>query len=235
MLPRADLVWLDIERPWEENLALITESSHSRFPVCKGGLHEILGVISAKRLIGQIHGEAEFDLTESLQPAVFVPPSMTAMELLNLFRTSNSRMVFVVDEYGELLGIVSLHDLLESVTGEFLSDETEEPRAMQRPDGSWWLDGLIPIHELKDSLGLKTVPDEDKARYHTLSGMMMWLLDRVPHTGDTALWECWRFEVVDIDGKRIDKVLATPAPNGDCLDDSPLETDNPDGADSVPE
>lgn len=217
IVPRADVVWLDTNRPWEETLALVTESNHTRFPVCRGGLNEILGVISAKQLFSLSLRGGNVDLTEDLQTPVFVPVSLTGMELLHQFRANNCRMVFVVDEYGDVQGIVSLHDLLESVTGEFHPDNVEEARAFRREDGSWFLDGLIPIHELKDSLGMKTVPEEDKARYHTLSGMMMWLLGRVPHTGDIAVWECWRFEVVDIDGKRIDKVLATFVPDGeDC-------------------
>lgn len=220
MVPRSDMVWLDVNRPWSETLALIVESSHSRFPVCRGGLNDILGVISAKQLFSQaLRGPV--DITQDLQAAVFVPTSLTGMELLNEFRANNSRLVFVVDEYGEVQGIVTLHDLLESVTGEFQPDIGEEAWAFQREDGSWLLDGLIPVQELKDSLGLKSVPEEDKARYHTLSGMMMWLLGRVPHTGDIAVWECWRLEVVDLDGKRIDKVLASlVSDNEDCPEDT---------------
>jgi len=215
MVPRTDLIWLDVNRPWAENLALITESNHSRFPVCRGGLHEVLGVISVKKLLNLPRHQSEVDLTEDLQPAVFVPSWLTGMELLHQFKANDSRLVFVVNEYGELQGIVSLHDLLESVTGEFHSANVEEARAFQREDGSWLLDGLIPLHELRDCLGIKTLPEEDKARYQTLSGMMMWLLGRVPHTGDIAMWENWRFEVVDLDGKRIDKVLASLVPDSD--------------------
>ncbi len=120
--------------------------------------------------------------------------------------------MFVIDEYGEVQGMVTLHDVIESVTGEFLPHDTEEAWAVQREDGSWLLDGLIPIVELKDRLGIRTVPEEDKGRYHTLSGMVMWLLGRLPGTGDIATWENWRLEVIDLDGKRIDKVLASRLP-----------------------
>lgn len=119
-------------------------------------------------------------------------------------------MVFVVDEYGEVDGLVTLSDVIESVTGERHPQSTEESWAVQREDGSWLLDGLIPILELKDRLGIKHVPEEEKGRYHTLSGMMMWLLGRLPSTGDISTWDGWRLEVVDLDGRRIDKVLATP-------------------------
>lgn len=212
MVPRADIVSLDLERPLAENLERVASSSYSSFPVCRGGLDDILGIASAKKLFNQsLRGEA-IDLTTELQPAVYVPESLTGMELLDQFRASGTYIVFVIDEYGEIQGMVTLHDVIESVTGEFLPHDTEEAWAVQREDGSWLLDGLIPIVELKDRLGIRTVPEEDKGRYHTLSGMVMWLLGRVPNTGDIATWESWRFEVVNLDGKRIDKVLATALP-----------------------
>jgi putative hemolysin len=134
------------------------------------------------------------------------------MDLLGNFRASGMQMVLVVDEYGEVQGLVTLQDVLEAVTGEFKSHNQEDAWSVQREDGSWLLDGLIPTHELKDRLLLKTVPEEDKGRYHTLSGLMMWLLGRLPQTGDIATWETWRLEVVDLDGKRVDKVLASRIP-----------------------
>ena len=158
-----------------------------------------------------VRGES-VDFTQNLQAPVYVPESLTGMELLDQFRASGTYIVFVIDEYGEVQGMVTLHDVIESVTGEFLPHDTKESWAVQREDGSWLLDGLIPILELKDRLNMKAVPEEDKGRYHTLSGMMMWLLGRLPSTGDIAVWEGWRFEVVDLDGKRIDKVLASPVP-----------------------
>jgi putative hemolysin len=212
MVPRADIVWLDVNRPLEENLARMAESDHSRFPVCRGSLDDILGIVTAKQLFNQKLKGGRTDLTEQLQPAVYVPESLTGMELLDQFRASSTHLVFVIDEYGEVLGMVTLYDVLESVTGEFQPHGHEEPWAVQREDGSWLLDGLIPILELKDRLQLKTVPEEDKGRYHTLSGMVMWLLGRLAQTGDVATWEQWRLEVVDLDGKRIDKVLASRIP-----------------------
>ena len=128
--------------------------------------------------------------------------------------------MLVIDEYGEINGLVTLRDVLQALTGEFLPSRQEEAWAVQRADGSWILDGLIPIPELKDRLGLKSVPAEGRARYHTLSGMVMWLADQLPHTGDVLVWENWRLEVIDLDGKRIDKVLATPIP--------PTESPHPD-------
>lgn len=212
MIPRGDIVFLDISQPLEENLKRVSESNHSRFPVCRGGLHDIVGVITAKQLFTQLHQTGKTDLTAQLQPCVYVPESLTGMELLDQLRTSATPMVFVIDEYGEIQGLVTLQDVLEAVTGEFKARNIEDAWAVQRADGSWLLDGMIPIPELKDRLGLQAAPEEEKGRYHTLSGMMMWLLGHLPHTGDFAQWEKWQLEVVDLDGKRVDKVLASRLP-----------------------
>ena len=212
MIPRADIVYLDVALPLEENLKSVVESEHSRFPVCRGGLHEVLGIVSTKQLLNQTLKGGLNDLGGQLQPAVFVPETLTGMDLLGDFRASDTHMVLVIDEYGEVQGLVTLQDVLEAVTGEFRPRNQEDAWAVQREDGSWLLDGLIPVPELKDRLELKTVPEEDKGRYHTLSGLMMWLLGRLPQTADVATWEGWRLEVVDLDGKRVDKVLASRLP-----------------------
>ena len=212
MVPRSDIVWLDAGRPLEENLARVAQSYHSRFPVCRGGLEEILGIISCKQLFSQTLKGGQPDIASQLQSPVFVPETLTGMELLEQFRASGSHMAFVIDEYGEVQGLVALQDVMEAVTGEFRPDRQEDAWAVQREDGSWLLDGLIPLPELKDLLELREVPEEDKGRYHTLSGMIMWLLGRLPCTGDVIAWEGWRLEVVDLDGKRIDKVLASRLP-----------------------
>ncbi|MFP5502896.1 MAG: hemolysin family protein [Candidatus Sericytochromatia bacterium] len=211
MVPRSEVVWLDVNRPMEANLALITDTAYARFPVCRGGLDDILGIVGAKQLFNQLLRHEPLDITRELQAPLYVPESLTGLHLLEQFQTSGMHMVFVIDEYGEVQGMATLHDLLESVTGEFEPVSSEEARAVRREDGSWLLDGLIPMIELQDLLGLKSVPDEDRGRYHTLSGMIMWLLGRLPNTGDVATWQGWRFEVVDMDAKRIDKVLASPA------------------------
>ena len=216
MVPRAEVVWLDLDRPLDDNLRRISESSHSAFPVCRGGLEEVVGVTVVKELFGQSLAHGQIDLAVGLEPAVFVPESLTGMALLEEFRAKESHMAFVVDEYGDVLGLVTLRDLIEAVTGEFQPRNPEDAWGVLREDGSWLLDGLIPIPELKDRLGLRSVPEEDKGRYHTLSGMFMWLLGRVPRTTDRVDWEGWTLEIVDMDGRRIDKVLAMrqgPAPD----------------------
>ncbi|KAA0180693.1 hemolysin family protein [Cupriavidus cauae] len=213
MVPRGDVISLDVELPLEENLRRIEESDHSRFPVVRGGMHDVIGVVSARQLLARkLRGEAT-DLAAVMQAPVYVPESVTGMELLEHFRSSGGQMAFVIDEYGEVLGIVTLQDLIEAITGEFKPDIAGDEWAVQREDGSWLLDGLIPIPELKDRIGLRSVPEEDKERYHTLSGMLLLLLGRLPQIADSVSWLDWKFEIVDMDGKRIDKVLATPLPS----------------------
>ncbi len=212
MIPRSDMAWLDIEAPLDENLAVIQTHGHSRYPVCRGGLEDVVGVITAQQLLQQMAATQTANIEEGMLPAVFVPETLSGMELLEHFRASSSQMVFVVDEYGEVQGVITLRDVLEAITGEFTSDTEEENWAMQRDDGSWLIDGLIPVPELKDRLEMKALPDEDRGRYNTLAGMVMMLLGRLPRTTDHVEWDGWRFEVVDMDGKRIDKVLVTQLP-----------------------
>ncbi|MCB6185052.1 hemolysin family protein [Leeia sp. TBRC 13508] len=219
MIPRSDVVFIDIQLSTEENIHRLIESEHSRFPVCDGGLTNVLGVVHAKQALSMIAKGQAPDFLNHLLPSVYVPETLTGMELLEQFRANNISMAFVIDEYGEIEGIVTLQDVLEAVTGEFTPRNAEDAWAVQREDGSWLLDGAIPLPEMKDRLVLKTLPEEDKGRYHTLSGMMMLLLGKVPSTADYTEWADWRFEVVDMDGRRIDKVLATPIVSSSILGD----------------
>jgi putative hemolysin len=211
MVPRSEIVTLDASLPWEENVKRIEEEDHTRFPVLRGGWGDVAGVASARGLLRRlIRGETPNLEGAKLPPPVFVPESLTGLELLKNFRETGTQMAFVIDEYGEVLGMVTLRDVMEAITGEFTPRNVEESWAIKRDDGSWLLDGLIPIPELKDRLSLRNVPEEEKGGYHTLSGMMMLLLGKLPQTTDKADWDGWRFEVVDIDGKRVDKVMASP-------------------------
>ncbi len=128
-------------------------------------------------------------------------------------------MAFVIDEYGQVQGIVTLQDLIEAITGEFHPRDPETSWAVQREDGSWLLDGHIPVPELKDRLRLESVPDEERGRYHTLSGMLMLLSGRLPKVADAVNWEGWHLEIVDMDGKTIDKVLASRLPDTEPVED----------------
>ena len=208
MIPRAEIVWLEATATPEDVLRVIADAEHSRYPVCRGGLDDVAGIISAQSLLQQsILGKA-FELETRLQPPVFVPETLSGMELLEQFRGTSAQLVFVVDEYGEVQGMITVRDVLEAITGEFRTEVAADSWAVQRDDGSWLFDGLIPTPELKDRLALKELPEEDRGRYNTLAGMIMLLLGRLPGTADWVEWEGWRFEVVDLDGKRVDKVLA---------------------------
>jgi putative hemolysin len=209
MIPRSDIAWLDAEVPMAENIATIAQHGYSRYPVCRGGLDDVVGVITAQQLLHQLTQRQDHDLSQNLLPAVFVPETLSGMELLEHFRASDTQMVFVVDEYGEVQGVITLRDVLEAITGEFTPAEPADAWAVQRDDGSWLIDGLIPAPELKDRLEIKNLPDEDRGRYNTLAGLVMLLLGRLPRVTDVVEWHGWRFEVVDMDGKRIDKILAS--------------------------
>jgi putative hemolysin len=212
MIPRSDVAWIDADAPLADVLAIISEHAHSRFPVCRGGLDDVLGVLPAQRLLAPLAAGQTPALTELLQPPVFVPETLSGMELLEHFRVSEAQLVFVVDEYGAVQGVITVRDVLEAITGEFSAPSADNAWAVQRADGSWLMDGLIPVPELKDRLSLRELPEEDRGRYNTLAGMIMLLLGRLPITADHVDWEGWRFEVVDLDGKRVDKVLVSRTP-----------------------
>ncbi|MEH3086553.1 MAG: hemolysin family protein [Xylophilus ampelinus] len=215
MVPRSDVTVLDVDFSFEENFARINASQHEHFPVVRGSLDSVLGIVNAREWLSRaLRGDTRELSAGHLQPPLYVPETLTGMELLDNFRSSDVRMAFVVDEYGAVQGIVTLQDLIEAITGEFQLRNPETSWAVQREDGSWLLDGHIPVPELKDRLVLDAVPEEHRGRYHTLSGMMMLLTGRLPRVADAVEWEGWRFEIVDMDGRTIDKVLASrlPAP-----------------------
>lgn len=212
MLPRSDIVALDADAPLEANLARIEASDHARYPVCRGGMDHVVGVLTARRLLLGTRLQREPDLNALMEPPVFVPETMGGIELLEHFRGTGGQMAFVVDEYGAVQGLVTVHDLVEAIAGEFRGTPGDESWAVERPDGSWLLDGALPVEDLADRLKLAGLPGEGRARFQTLGGLLLYLLGRIPKTGETADWEQWRFEVMDMDGKRIDKVLASRRP-----------------------
>ncbi len=210
MVPRADIVCLDVDDSFADNLSRIEESDHARFPVVQGGIENIVGVINARQWLARALKDPAQQLRDQLlQSPLYVPETITGMELLDNFRLSDVHMAFVIDEYGEVQGIITLQDLIEAITGEFQPRDPETSWAVQREDGSWLLDGHIPVPELKDRLNLDEVPEEERGRYHTLSGMIMLLSGALPKVSDVVEWEGWRLEIVDMDGRAIDKVLAT--------------------------
>jgi putative hemolysin len=216
MIPRAEITWLDQHAPLPELLAQMTENGHSRYPVCRNGLDDVVGVIQAQDLLVPLSRGEMPDLGALMQAPVFVPETLSGMELLDQFRATSAELVFVVDEYGAVQGVITVRDVLEAITGEFSTPSADDAWAVRRADGSWLMDGLIPVPELKDRLEIRELPEEDRGRYNTLAGMIMLLLGRLPHTTDVVEWAGWRFEVVDLDGKRVDKVLVSAlAPTDD--------------------
>lgn len=213
MIPRAEIDWLDAGDPIETVLAEMAELGRTRYPVCRGGLDDVIGVVGAHRLLEPLAQGRRPALEQHLDAPVFVPETLTGMELVEHFRRNDADLVFVVDEYGAVQGLITERDLLEAIAGELGEASAEEAWVVQRTDGSWLIDGMIPAHELKDRLALRELPDEDRGRYNTLAGMIMLLLGRLPATADLVEWGGWRFEVVDMDGKRVDKVLVSRLPD----------------------
>ena len=207
MIPRAEIIWLDESDPLDVLLQRMASSGRTRFPVCRGSLDDVRGVLATASLLQPLARGERPEISQHLQAPVFVPETLSGMELLEHFKLAGTDIVFVVDEYGAVQGVITERDLLEAITGEFGGPTDADSWAVQREDGSWLLDGLIPVPELKDRLEIKDLPEEDRGRYNTLAGMIMLLLGRLPRTADAVLWDGWRFEVVDLDGKRVDKVL----------------------------
>ena len=217
MLPRADIVWLDASSTVAAALKQTTQqasqgglSGHSWYPVCRGGLDDVVGVVKLARLlaINEQGSDGKALISAHVQPAVFVPETLTGMELLEQFRAKSTRMVFVVDEYGVVQGLVTPLDMLEAITGELKPGAQTEAWATQRADGSWLIDGAMPVSELKARLDIKELPAEDKGRYNTVAGLLQAVSGKLLATADTVDCAGWRFEVIDLDGRRIDKVLA---------------------------
>ena len=216
MTPRVDIIWLDLEDTDEENRRTLRESAHSRFPVCKDGLDNLRGVMQVYDLLMETIDGEELNFSKSLKDPVFVPESTRALRLLELFKQTGNQIAFVVDEYGVIQGMVTLTDILQALVGDLPSfDELEEPQAIQREDGSWLLDGMLPIYQFKEIIELedKDLPGEHRGTYQTLGGFVVMYLGRIPNSADHFNWGNLRFEVMDMDGNRVDKVLVAPTTN----------------------
>jgi len=213
MVPRTDIDWLEVDYTVTQSLRQAghggTGGAHSWYPVCRGSLDDVLGVISVAKLL-ELGGSQSDTIEAHISPATFVPETLSGMALLEHLRERSGRMVFVVDEYGVVQGLLTPRDLLEAITGELQPGAQVDAWATPRGDGSWLLDGLMPVNELKSRLDIRELPDDDKGRYNTLAGLLMSVSGRLPVTGERIECASWQFEVVDLDGKRIDKVLAIP-------------------------
>jgi putative hemolysin len=211
MTNRLEIAWLDLEDPVEETHRRILNSPFSRFPVGKGSLDEVVGVAQAKIMLKRVLAGEPLDLQQVMEPPQYVPESMPVRKVLELFRESRTHIALVIDEYGGLQGLVTLNNIIEAIVGDIPEfGMASEPDAVRREDGSWLIDGRIEINDLKELLGLRQLPDEERGYFHTLGGFVMTFLGRLPHAGDEFTWEKLRFEVVDMDGFRVDKVLVAP-------------------------
>jgi putative hemolysin len=210
MTPRTQIVWLDQKDSIEEIRRRISESGHSRFPVGNGSLDNLVGVTQAKDLLSNALYGKPIDLSASLQPPVLVPRTLNALQVLDYIKRSGSHLVLVVDEYGGIEGLLTHHDVLEAIAGDMPFGETvTAPKAVQRADGSWLVDGMIPVNEFKEIFDLDSLPGEKQDAYQTLGGFIFTRMGRVPSVSESFEWNGLRFEIVDMDGKRIDKVLVS--------------------------
>lgn len=226
MLPRSDIEWLDASDTVAQAIDKAGATGHSWYPVCRGSLDDVVGVVNVAKLLalrGRIQpvpsGESA-DVPSVADrigayavPAVFVPETLTGMELLEQFRARSTRIVFVVDEYGVVQGLMTPMDMLEAITGELQPGAQVDAWATQREDGSWLIDGVMPVAELKARLDIKELPEEGKGRYNTVAGLLQSVSGRLLKAAEHVECAGWRFEVLDLDGKRIDKVLASPVPD----------------------
>lgn len=204
MTPRMDIEWVDLNEPDDEAMKMIAASKHSRFPVAIGSLDHIVGIIRSKDLLDMLIKGNPVSLNACIREPLFVPQSATAAHALTLFKQSGKHMALVISEYGGVEGLVTLNNLVDQIIG-----VTDKPGATRREDGSWLLDGLLPIDEFKIILDVKLLPGEEEGHFQTLGGFVMTQLGRIPDAADHFEVEGLRFEVVDMDGRRVDKVLVT--------------------------
>jgi putative hemolysin len=210
MVPRPDIVWLDITESEEKLYAAIAKSGHSRFPVGRGDVDETIGVVHAKSLLDQLHTRGRIDIEGAIKTPLYVHESTNVLRLLELFKTSPVHMAIVLDEHGSVQGIVTPTDILTGMTGELPEAETGNgPAATQLENGAWMLDGQMPVFEVERLLSAGGLAEGDK-EYTTLAGFILFELGHLPAIGEAVEWRGWRFEVAGLEGRRIGKVLASP-------------------------
>ncbi len=213
MTPRKKIEWLDINEPVGKLRRQIARSNYSRFPVAQGRLTNILGIVHVRDLLARSLTGQPFSLKASLQKPLFVHENMHVLKVMELFRTSGMQSALVIDEYGTIEGLVTLNDILESIIGDIPSGyEQEGPRVVEREDGSWLVDGMLPVDEFKELFDLRNLPEDKIGHYQTLGGFVMTYLKRIPTAGDFFTCVGLRFEVLDMDGHRVDKVLVQALP-----------------------
>jgi putative hemolysin len=211
MTHRPDIVWLDVNDPPQEVNQAIRESPFSRFPVCDGSLDNVLGMVHVKDLFQQCMTGQPLDVKAVLQEPLYVLENTRTLKVLELFKQTGTQAALVIQEYGDIEGLITLNDILEAIVGDISSgDDVAHPHAVEREDGSWLLDGMVLLDELKGMLHIRELPEEASGDYTTLAGFVLLNLGHIPKTGEHFEWDGFRFEVMDMDGRRIDKVLVQP-------------------------
>ena len=209
MTPRTQIEWVDLDDAEEENRRKIRESPYSRFPVVQGGSQQVIGIVQAKDLLAACLARQPLDLRAATRPPLYLPNTVTVLRVLEVFKTSGEPMALIVDEYGDLEGLVTPSDILETLVGDIPGSPEADQRIVRRDDETWLIDGMVGLDELKQVLGISRLPGEDPD-FHTLGGYLMARLNRVPMEADRISAGEWRFEVVKMDGRRVDRVLVTP-------------------------
>ncbi|MEJ2353159.1 MAG: hemolysin family protein [Anaerolineales bacterium] len=211
MTPHSEIVWLDLEEAFDQSRQKIIHSRHTRLPVALGSLDRVVGIVHAKDLLAGTLQNQPLDLQNTMINPLFVPENTPALNLLERFRESHKQIALVIDEFGGVQGLVTSFDILEGIAGDIpLVGEPSEAEIIRRADGSWLLDGRLPIDEFKENFDIRKLPEEGLARYQTLGGFIMAVLGRIPASGDQFEFEGLSIEVVDMDGFRVDKVLIAP-------------------------
>jgi putative hemolysin len=209
MTPRTQIEFIDLDDPVDEVRRHIRESDFSRFPVVQGGMHQLVGVVQVKHLLDAVLNEAPFDVRAAMRLPLYLPNTVNVLRALEVFKSTGEALALVVDEYGDLEGLVTLHDILQALVGELPGGVDGDPRVVHRDDGSWLFDGMVALDEVKQALHVAHLAGED-ADFHTLGGYLMARLNRVPMVADRVLAGGFRFEVVEMDGRRVDRVMVTP-------------------------
>ena len=210
MTPKTEIIWLDLDDPLKEVEKQIIESERSIFPVGKDELNNFLGVVQTKDILGSILNGEKINIESNLKEPLVIPETLPILDVLNLLKENKNyvHMAMVVDEYGSIEGLITLNDILEALVGDIPSlDEPNEPKAILRKDGSWLVDGYLSAEEFKEVLNIEKLPDENKGNFNTIGGFIMSYTGKVPDTGEIFQWENIEFEIIDMDGHHIDKIL----------------------------
>ncbi len=210
MTQRKEIVWLNLNSPLKTLSSKIAKYPHAHFPVCKDNLDKVIGVVRAEDILTNFLLKEEIQFQKFIHKPLFVPQSMDALKVLKLFRKTGIHMALVVDEYGNVQGLLSITDILEAIVGDIPSiDELGDKEIVKRNDGTHLVDGLLPIDEFKDYFHIKKLPDERSGVYHTFGGFVIHMLGHMPSSGDSFQWSNHKFEIIDMDGNRVDKILVS--------------------------